>query len=810
MHALSVTAIRSARNAFILRTATVAMLGLALVGCTNESARSPADISIGKIDDTATTIGLGATRIRAAATAVNVGALQNPVLFVTQVPTPGADPFAGRMSTFANHLASVSSVPRGGDLMIRYPDGSVRNLTREAGYGMQGLQTAQAIAVREPTVHWDGKKAVFSMVVGAPPQQYAVTEHRWQLYEVTGLEQGGTAVVTKVPHQPAQYNNVSPFYASDDRILFASDRPIGGAAHLYPQLDEYESTATITGLYSLDPASGALKMLNHTPSGAFSPSIDSYGRIVFVRWDHLQRDQQADAGTYGAFNFASEAPDAARLTHHDETFPEPRQASSGAYGAVAGYTSNLFTPWQMQQDGSGELTLNHIGRQEMAFGYLPKSFLDDAALSDYSNEALIANRKRIRQDGGVFHVREDPRNPGMYYAIHTGEFGTMTSNQIVRFTGAPQLNPEQMTFENASAAETGAGLPGGRFRNPLPMSGGQMVASYTPNAVTQTGTIFRLHQLLTDPNGLLVAGPALTPGIQKTLSWWSPDALLNYSGPLWEIEATEVAVRRRPDVHTPPLPAPEKAVIAEENIDEALLREWLKANDLALIVTRDQTSRDRGDRQQPFNLRVPAGTVTTNGNGRVYDIAHYQILQANAVRGYGANRSGRRPIAQPMTHTRNPPNASGPPGSVKIAADGSTAAFVPANRALTWQTTDANGVAIVRERLWVTMQPGEIRTCTGCHGQNAMNQAGEPEPANKPEALRALLRHWKQTANIVIGRGSAARPRPPHTASSTVKPMSASAAAIPARAQSDARGDGSSSDRGGERPRPSRTAAPRR
>ncbi|MCC7248983.1 MAG: hypothetical protein IT473_10205, partial [Lysobacter sp.] len=198
MHALSLTAIRSARSAPILRTATVAMLGLALAGCTNESARSPDEASVGKTSDTATTIGLGATRIRAAATAVNTGALQNPVLFVTQVPTPGADPFAGRMSTFANHLASVSSVPRGGDLMIRYPDGSVRNLTREAGYGMDGLQTAQAIAVREPTVHWDGRKAVFSMVVGAPPQQYAGTEHRWQLDEVTGLEQGGTAVVTKV------------------------------------------------------------------------------------------------------------------------------------------------------------------------------------------------------------------------------------------------------------------------------------------------------------------------------------------------------------------------------------------------------------------------------------------------------------------------------------------------------------------------------------------------------------------------------------------------------------------------------------
>jgi hypothetical protein len=32
-----------------------------------------------------------------------------------------------------------------------------------------------------------------------------------------------------VPNQPASYNNVSPFYGTDDRILFTSDRPHNGA-----------------------------------------------------------------------------------------------------------------------------------------------------------------------------------------------------------------------------------------------------------------------------------------------------------------------------------------------------------------------------------------------------------------------------------------------------------------------------------------------------------------------------------------------------------------------------------------------------
>src|SRR5688500_11437776 len=75
----------------------------------------------------------------------------NPVLFVTQVPVEG---FATLSSTFGNHGGSMQSAPRGGDLMILYPDGELRNLTREAGFGEAGEQQGpDAIAVREPCVH---------------------------------------------------------------------------------------------------------------------------------------------------------------------------------------------------------------------------------------------------------------------------------------------------------------------------------------------------------------------------------------------------------------------------------------------------------------------------------------------------------------------------------------------------------------------------------------------------------------------------------------------------------------------------------
>jgi mono/diheme cytochrome c family protein len=192
------------------------------------------------------------------------------------------------------------------------------------------------------------------------------------------------------------------------------------------------------------------------------------------------------------------------------------------------------------------------------------------------------------------------------------------------------------------------------------------------------------------------------------------------------------------------LPAPERSVFTDEAVDETEFRNWLKANELALIVTRNQTTRDRADLAQPFNLQVPGGVKTVSPRGgKVYDITHYQIFQADQIRGY--KQPGRRPIAQAMhdPRVRNPGNPAGPPGSVKIAADGSTAAFVPARRALAWQTTDAAGNAVVRERVWVTFQPGEVRVCASCHGVNAVDQSGAAPPTNKPAALAELLRHWK-------------------------------------------------------------------
>ena len=699
--------------------------------------------------------------------------LPYPILFVTQLPIR-AD-FTTIGSTFGNHLPRLNSAGRGGDLWIRYTDGSLKNLTAAAGYGEEGMQGAGAIAVRDPSMHWDGEKAVFSMVVGAPTVQYQEPTTYWQLYEISGLGADETPLITKVPNQPAAFNNISPLYASDDRILFTSDRPRNGQSHLYPQLDEYELAPTNTGMWSLDPANGDLRLLNHAPSGNFTPIIDSFGRVIFTQWDHLQRDQQADAdasaGTpgencyaggsaadvpYDTFNYSDESAGAAVLDDRTEVFPEPRPCRQDLLAGtnLAGHRFNHFFPWMMNQDGTGSETLNHIGRQEL-HGYVPASLTDDPALEDYYGQYNRFN-PHDRSIENMFQVKEDPLRPGTYYGVEAPEFATHASGQVISMTAPPSLDADHMAVTFVTHEDTSGYTDdpspdhSGHYREPLPLSDGKLVAVHTPqtDAETNSGQAsiydFRLKVLTLAPNGFWEAGAPLTGGISKSISYWSPDVMFTYSGELWELNPVEVRSRPRPPAAVESLAGPEQQMLDQAGVLLAELQAYLKINNLALIVSRDVTTRDDMDLQQPFNLAVAGGGAATGGEGTQYEVAYMQIFQADQLRGW--LNPGRRVLAQPLHEPAavlNNPANSGPTGSVRVAADGSMAAFVPAARALTWQLTDTAGEGVVRERYWVTFQPGEVRVCTSCHGLNETDQDGNGTPQNPPQALLELMAHWQ-------------------------------------------------------------------
>jgi len=57
-------------------------------------------------------------------------------------------------------------------------------------------------------------------------------------------------------------------------------------------------------------------------------------------------------------------------------------------------------------------------------------------------------------------------------------------------------------------------------------------------------------------------------------------------------------------------------------------------------------------------------------------------------------------------------------GVVPVEKDGSAHFLVPAGRAIFLQALDADFREIQRERTYVNYAPGEVRSCTGCHGQS--------------------------------------------------------------------------------------------
>jgi hypothetical protein len=634
-----------------------------------------------------------------------------PVLFITATPSSANygqnKDFSHFVSLVSNHRADARRAPRGGDLYIRYDDGTLRNLTAEAGYG---TTPGQEICVREANVHWSGQKAVFSMVVGGtgtnPPVVF------FQLYEATGILQGQTVSITKVPGQPTNKNNLQPVYTTDGSIIFVTDLPATKKVSHYPPRDEYESSFVNSGLWKLTADGSELVVIDHCPSGDFTPIIDSFGRVIFTRWDHLKRDQQHDlwidqqfdwnettqsfdATPVGsrsrgrAFTYASEDDDAVwwPAQYGDEFFPENGRLHPGknvpganplaiphAYwdqDYVPGMEQqdfNFFTPWMINEDGSDGEVLNHLGRHEL-FTFVPKAL---TSLPDFSRSG--------KQVLSFHQIREHPTVPGRYYGVSAAEFGKHGAGRIIALDSPPSLNPDLIpaTYVDVtpvSAANWATGSPNDLYRDPMIRQDGTIWAacSATFNEVTSTlpdpapGTStpyplsssyqFKIRQLVPNGKGFLEAGPALCPDIIKTVSYttnafFSPSRQSTYTGPMWELYPVEVVPRTPPAPKQEELQAPEEAVLLAKLGDQQgidTLRQWLVDNNLALVVTRDTTVR--ADEQQPYNLKVAWSAHQNTEVGQTpTEVGYLQYLVARYVRGYNNgswNASAPNPTNDP-------------------------------------------------------------------------------------------------------------------------------------------------------------------
>lgn len=793
------------------------------------------------------------------------------ILFIAQTPNPGGSNDLGtHTTTFGNGLPTVQSAPRGGSLFFLQADGTLRDLLDEAlkngceAGGDAICNEAGAFAVdasgllvngyvvRRPIVHWDADRVLFSMTYGTILEQHdgpTPPDIKWQLYEITGLDPDDAPLLTKVEGQP-DFNNVDGVYGSNDEIFFISDKTVTGNPDHYPQRDEYESLPINTGLWKLHRETGAVTLMDHSPSGDFGPKITPSGQLIFTRWDHLQADQQGSNSmikaldpqfedTFGIYTYASEddtgpndyvlmeeatrahleayatTGDIRHLEAAGEvngTFPEPnggnpfynwgnKHDDDGNVRTIAGtfvdgnevaheipfitprtehgefnyLIFNHFLPWQIRQDGEQCETYRHTGLHENG-RFILRSYYNDPALRDVEETEVS-----IREANGFFlnDVHDDPETG---YEIVTGvlspEFGTHKSGRILQFIDEDIVAKPQL-HENGSAvsyrfltAEDDARI----YRDPVFLTDGRLIAAVSsdPRKTGKSGFDafdFTLHVLeMNEATGFYEPkGAFLSEGIERDLDFWLEEGgrgLQQFSGRFWEIEAQEVIARTAPVVPDAPLVEdPELEMFEAADVTPEQFKQYLKNNNLAAIVVRNATVRDDADTTQPFNLvvekdgtrhemSVRAGDYV-EGETKLYPISYLQLMRSDYLRGYikfanfdenddFVSDGGRRVQPNPLQMTdalahNLPVDGSAPDGAVPIFEDGSIAALVPARRAMTWQTTDDDGDPIVRERYWLTFQPGEVRVCASCHGVNEGSQDGNGKPQNSPEALRSLL-----------------------------------------------------------------------
>jgi hypothetical protein len=416
----------------------------------------------------------------------------NPILFVTQVPPQDSAVDNGRFPTFvfsqfANHDKPLKRAPPGGDLMIRYTDGTLRYLTRELGYGDNAtnasgvrVQGANAISVRDPAMHWGGDKALFSMAVGVGSNTL------WQIYEITGLSGGPTSqiTITKLPSQPP-FHNVSPTYDTQDNILFTSDTPIDYNAAavpthnvaLYPMRDEdFTARPAVTGIWKLIRSTGQFSVLNNTPTGVFSPFVDSFGRVIFTRWDRLSRVVNLDFQPGPTNRAATET--AAHPFVTPEVFPEREIVFDQRH-------LNHFSPWEINQDGTAELTVNHVGRHEFNFCAPLKIISPPPALKTYI-DTLRTNTNCLDEETGITEMRENPNVPGQFFGTQVEFVSDVGGRNILRFDAAPSINPRNMAITKVTPTSSLTV----HAMNPLPMSDGKLIVVATPSQNTRQHRLY--------------------------------------------------------------------------------------------------------------------------------------------------------------------------------------------------------------------------------------------------------------------------------------------------------------------------------
>jgi len=116
------------------------------------------------------------------------------------------------------------------------------------------------------------------------------------------------------------------------------------------------------------------------------------------------------------------------------------------------------------------------------------------------------------------------------------------------------------------------------------------------------------------------------------------------------------------------------------------------------------------EKAEPFGLVFLQNAYLTRNDPK-------GIIKPGMIKWLRINELGVQPRASRLSCTMTVPNDLPKKvlGTVPVDADGSAVFKVPANTSLQMQILDENGMALMTEKSFFYLMPGEVRSCIGCH-----------------------------------------------------------------------------------------------
>jgi hypothetical protein len=156
---------------------------------------------------------------------------------------------------------------------------------------------------------------------------------------------------------------------------------------------------------------------------------------------------------------------------------------------------NQFFPWQINEDGTAEETVNHVGRHELGEATSTPRFNNDPNIQDLYYFGIITTPThwKIFSRSGKTRARR-----ACFYGISAPEFGTHAAGQLVSLTGGtkPERVGHAHRLSHSALDLVFRPTPPTAFRritpvfyrNPFMTTDGYLMASHTAWALDESNT----------------------------------------------------------------------------------------------------------------------------------------------------------------------------------------------------------------------------------------------------------------------------------------------------------------------------------